>query len=100
MAEPDPQSGLGRQVERLSRQVAKTDAQVRSLAAGLQRLTERVAADTSASSPDSGATEQQERAEVLPSWLTTADFPEAAAMVEALTPWLAAVYLRFPDSDL
>jgi hypothetical protein len=96
MAEPETGPGIGRQVERLSRQMVKTDAQVRSLAAGLQRLTERV----TATSPDGGTTEQPEQVEVLPSWLTTSDFPEGAAMVEALMPWLAAVYLRFPDSDL
>lgn len=100
MAEPGAESGLGRQVERLSRQVVKTDAQVRSLAAGLQRLTERVTSNTSPGSPGSGSADPSEADEVLTSWLTTSDFPEATALVDALTPWITAVYLRFPDSDL
>lgn len=100
MTRPEPEPGLGRQVERLARQVVKTDAQVRSLAAGLQRLTDRVASRTSPTTPGGAASEQPEQTEELTSWLTTSDFPEATAMVDALTPWLTAVYLRFPDSDL
>jgi hypothetical protein len=93
-------AGMGRHVERLSRQVAKNDAQVRSLATALQRLTEQVR-DLGPTGTGSGSTGgQEEPAKELPSWLMTSDFPEAHALVEALLPWLAAVYLRYPDSEL
>ena len=92
---------LGRQVERLARQVVKNDAQVRSLAGALQRLTERVTAAHAGGTADPAAGGgDSDAAEPLPSWLMTSDFPEAAAMMEALEPWLTAVYLRYPDSEL
>jgi hypothetical protein len=36
----------------------------------------------------------------LPSWLVLTDFPEADAVMQALTRWLREVYLRYPDAEL
>jgi hypothetical protein len=101
MSGSESEAALGRQVERLAKQVVKNDAQVRSLAGALQRLTERVTAESPASpASPAGAGGAGEEPEPLPSWLTTTEFSDAAAMIEALEPWLAAVYLRFPNSEL
>src|SRR5882757_1578967 len=104
MSGSESDAAQGRQLERLARQVVKNDTQVRSLAASLQRLTEKVAALSPASPAGDGSTgaagDAGEQSEPLPSWLTTTAFPDAAAMIEALEPWLAAVYLRFPDAEL
>ncbi len=96
MAEAEPADGLGSDVERLKRQAAKSDAQVRSLARALKRLTDQVSAAT----PDSGQAQEEPAAAGLASWLMTTTFPEADTMMTALTAWLAAVYLRYPDSEL
>jgi hypothetical protein len=38
--------------------------------------------------------------EAGPSWLTVASWEQAQAIMEVLVPWLAAVYLRYPDATL
>jgi hypothetical protein len=97
VAGSEAEAALGRQVERLGRQVGKNDAQVRSLAMALQRLSERVA---TTGDPGDPAGEGDQTPELLPSWLVVTDFHTATAMVEALQAWLTQVYLRYPETEL
>jgi hypothetical protein len=94
MSTPDPVeerlAALARQIERLARQSGKHDTHLRELAG-------RILAQHSPTTP---AHTDGEEFEELPAWLTMTDFPEASAGLEALTDWLAEVYLRFPDAAL
>ena len=88
----DRVAALGREVERLTRQVTKNDTQLRELAARI----------LGAAPGPAGADAQpgDGPAEELPAWLTILDFPDATAGMDGLAQWLAAVYLRFPGAEL
>lgn len=80
-------AALGQQVEQLAEHLATTDTQVRALGEQILAVTP-------------GAGEEPGEVAGLTSWLMTTEFTDAHKLIEELRPWLAAVYLRYPDSEL
>jgi len=93
LSDDDPRLAvLGREVERATRRVAAVEAHAAEIDALMRRLAEHVAV----LAPD----EEDEGPPGLRSWLAAEDPAQARIDLLALTEWIGAVYLRFPDATL